>query len=473
MTQKEAEKISNDFNRREFIKGASFGSLMLAMGGLPLQADDAKTAPEETHYSPQTPPVACAVIGCGVWGREIIQTLALLPGPGKPGEQVIPNAPVVAICDILKRNINRAKEFAPQAQIYDDYKKLLEQKDVEAVIVATPTHLHREIVEAALKAGKHVYCEAPIAHTVEDARAIAVAAKAAEKVNFQVGLQMRSDPAKLYVRDFIRSGAIGKVVMARAQSHKKESWRRPGSTPELEKAANWRLDKSISTGLAGEVGIQQLDLINWFLNERPAEITGFGGIMNWNDGRDVADTIQAVLQFPSKANLMYDATRCNSFEGDYEIIYGIDAATLMRVNKLGDRKAWLFQEADAHLLGWEVMARKENVGDESGISLAADASHSVKAAEVKESPFLVSSLHHSLKAFIDNSYSTAASVSAFFAAMGDGADGLGEQLASQSKYRKPAAGYKEGYEATVTAIKVNEAVMRAGKIELPKELFEI
>src|ERR1700721_3176870 len=233
MTQNEAEKSGNDFNRREFIRGASLGGLMLAMGGIPLQAEDAaKTAPEETHYSPETPPVACAVIGCGVWGREIIQTLALLP---KPDAKVF-NAPVVAICDTSKRSIRRAKEFAPTAQVYDDYHKLLEQKDVEAVIIATPTHLHREIVEAALKAGKHVYCEAPIAHNIEDARAIALAAKAAEKVNFQVGLQMRADPAKHHVLEFIRSGAVGKAAMARAQYHKKVSMRRTESTPELEKA---------------------------------------------------------------------------------------------------------------------------------------------------------------------------------------------------------------------------------------------
>src|ERR1700728_3742190 len=103
MTQNEAEKSGNDFNRREFIRGASLGGLMLAMGGIPLQAEDAaKTAPEETHYSTETPPVVCAVIGCGVWGREIIQTLALLPGGPNPDgtpTPAPPNAPLVAICD--------------------------------------------------------------------------------------------------------------------------------------------------------------------------------------------------------------------------------------------------------------------------------------------------------------------------------------------------------------------------------------
>ena len=82
MRDKGMETTGQDFNRREFIKGASFGSVMLAMGGLPLQAEDAPgTVPADTGYSTDAPPMACAVIGCGVWGREIIQTLALLPKP--------------------------------------------------------------------------------------------------------------------------------------------------------------------------------------------------------------------------------------------------------------------------------------------------------------------------------------------------------------------------------------------------------
>ena len=119
----------SDFNRRAFIKGASASSMMLMMGATLLQAEDAKpnATPPDTGYSTIAAPVACALIGCGLWGREILQTLALLP-----------NAPVVAICDNYKPFLNRAKEFAPKAQTFEDYKELLALKTVEAVIVATP-----------------------------------------------------------------------------------------------------------------------------------------------------------------------------------------------------------------------------------------------------------------------------------------------------------------------------------------------
>ena len=146
-----------------------------------------------------------------------------------------------------------------------------------------------------MKAGKHVYCEAPLATTLEDAQAIAKAAKAAVKLNFQSGLQMRSDPQRHFLLQFIRSGAMGRTIMARSQWHKKESWRRTSPNPEREKEINWRLRKDESLGLDWGNRHSSMDLINWFINARPKAVAGFGGILNWNDGRDVADTIQSRL----------------------------------------------------------------------------------------------------------------------------------------------------------------------------------
>src|SRR5580692_9313293 len=140
MNQNDAENGGTEFNRRDFIKGASFGTLMMMMGGVPLQAEDTNSGPKDTGFSTVNPPVSCAVIGCGLWGREILKTLAVLP-----------NAPVVAICDTYGPWLNRAKtEAAPKAETYKDYRQVLDQKSVEAIIVATPTHQHKEIVLAAL-----------------------------------------------------------------------------------------------------------------------------------------------------------------------------------------------------------------------------------------------------------------------------------------------------------------------------------
>src|SRR5580700_3964839 len=143
MNQNDAENGGTEFNRRDFIKGASFGTLMMMMGGVPLQAADTTSQPKDTGFKSIDPPVNCAVIGCGIWGREILKTLAVLP-----------NAPVVAICDTYGPWLNRAKnEAAPKADTYKEYHELLNQKSVEAVIIATPTPTHKDIVLDALKAG--------------------------------------------------------------------------------------------------------------------------------------------------------------------------------------------------------------------------------------------------------------------------------------------------------------------------------
>lgn len=461
MSQNEAAPAPFDFNRREFIKGASFSSLMVLMGGIPLQAEDKTSAvPDvDTGFSTIGAPVSCAVIGCGIWGREILQTLATLP-----------NAPVPAICDTYEPFLRRAKEAAPKAEAVQDYRQVLERKDVQAVIVATPTHQHREIVLAALQAGKHVYCEAPIAATVDDARAIAQAAKDAGKLNFQSGLQARSDPQNHFLLvNHVRAASYGKPVMARSQWHKKQSWRRASPNPEREKAVNWRLNKEISTGLVGELGIHQLDLITWFLNQRPAGVSGFGGILNWNDGRDVADTVQSVFEYPGGVNYFYDCTLANSFDADYNMIYGTDAAIMMRGSK-----AWLFKEVDSPLLGWEIYASKDQFYKETGIVLAANATKSVKnEAKSAESAYADSPLHFALAAFIQNSRVTANGVRDFVAAYGADAEGLSDYLAGLSKARLPAAGYQEGFDATVTAIKANEAITKGQKIALQKEWFDV
>ena len=246
-----------ELNRRDFI--GSFATLMTMLGGVelitraPVQAADLETlVPFQ---------IKCGVIGLGNWGREIIATLSRLK-----------TARIVAVCDTYPASLKRAANSAPAAKGVDDYRRILDDKEIQAVMIATPTHQHRDIAVAALQAGKHVYCEAPLANTIDDAKAIALAAKAASRQVFQSGLQMRSDPQRRFLLDFIRAGASGKAVKAHAQWHKKQSWRTASSDAEQEKALNWRLSKATSTGLIGEIGIHQIDQAGWFLNAHPVSV---------------------------------------------------------------------------------------------------------------------------------------------------------------------------------------------------------
>ncbi len=466
MNKDEQNNQTGELNRRDFLQRGSLATLMTMVGAVELVAE--KPADDEkTEYSTAGEKVKCAVIGLGSRGREMVQTLMLLK-----------QADVAAGCDTYPAALKRFSNLAPKAEQFDDYRKVLDNKDIKAVIVATPSHMHREIAIAALQAGKHVYCEAPLATTLDDARAIALEAKNHPEVVFQSGLQQRSDPQRKFLLPFIRSGALGKNVMARAQWHRKTSWRSAASTPERDKEMNWRLDQNTSGGLVSEIGIHQVDAVRWFIGAMPVSVTGFGSLIQWNDGRDVPDTIQAVMEFPGGVRLLYDATLASSFESEQETYFGTSATVLVR-----GHRAWMVKEVDSDLLGWEVYARKDSFfpDNETGIALVADASKlSAQGTGTSQpDPYPETPLHYAFESFFRNCNKITAAVKNFTDLFGeDDKEGLANVLADT---RRPggdanwqsAAGYKEGFEATVIAIKVNEAIMKGGKIAFEKDWFSL
>jgi len=379
-------------------------------------------------------PIAVAVIGLGEQGRKHLAALNYVPG-----------ANVTYVCDTYEGIHKRALEAAPKAQAITDYRRALDDKNVQAIYVCTPTHQHKEIVLAALQAGKHVYCEAPLASSIEDARAMAKAAKAVEKKQiFHAGMQQRTNPQHNHVLGFIRTGALGKVANARSVWNKKDSWRRAAATSERENALNWRLKQATSGGLMNEIGLHQVDVTNWFMKATPLSVTGFGSIQQWRDGRDVFDTVQCLFEYPGQVYLTYSATLANSFDGAYELFQGSDSAIVLR-----DSRAWMFKESDAPALGWEVYASKEKVGDEVGIQLVADASK-----------LLLAGLTPS-----QNRDTDATKGSLYFA---------GDHFLTAIREKKPSvSGADEGFQAVVCALKANDAAVSGGKVTFTKDMFDI
>lgn len=428
MKRDREQDAGSRMSRRNFLKTGSLAPLVGMIGGREIVAQ-----PEGRRLRDRSEPmVQAALIGYGEWGREIASTL-----------ERIDEINLAAVVDTYDVMLTRAKRAMPDVATHSDYRAVLDDSQITSVLVATPTHLHRQIVVDALEAGKHVYCEAPLASSVEDARAIARAAEQAPRQIFQSGLLYRFNPTYRSVFQFARSGAMGRATMARAQWHKKESWRRASPNRDREREQNWRLDPDISLGLIGEIGIHQLDPALWLLGNRPTSVTGFGQIMLWDDGRLVPDTIQAVFGFPDGLHMMYDATLTSSFDRAYEMFYGRDSTIMLR-----DSKAWMFKEVDAPQLGWEVYARKDTFYREKGIALVANATQldaqNVDAAE--DDPNMESSLFYALKDFADNH------------AFGP---------------YPSAAGIREGYEATVVAITANEAVLSGSRIDIDEDLFEV
>jgi len=483
------KKNLSEVNRRDFLKNTSVAAFMAMMGGVELTARGAAQTPQPAGAEapltqiPSLPAVNYGVIGAGVWGRKIITTLTLLKNDSQ-----FKNTEVVAVCDHYAGWLNRAGDLAPKAERFDDYKKLLAKPEVQAVVVATPTHQHRDIVLEALQAGKHVYCETPLAHTIADAKDIARAAQKAFKQVFQAGLQDRSHPHRHFLWPFIRSGAMGRNVLVRAQWHKKGLWTRNGNTPQRTAELNWRLDKALSTGLMGEACIQRLDGVTWFLGGpklggRPSFVTGFSSRILDNAGPDVPDTVQCVFEFPEGANsgvhFLCDATLCNSFDSEYEMYYGTDSAILMQPgDERRESKAWMFKEDDAPLLGWEVYARKDTFGAETGVSLVANASkQTALTAQGAAAPPAIEPIQYSLQSFTANAGAIAAAAKDYEELFGEAdTPDYRAKLAEARKFiitQFPAAGWEEGLEATVLAIKANEAALLKQRLELKNEFFEL
>jgi predicted dehydrogenase len=276
---------------------------------------------------------------------------------------------------------------------------------------------------------------------------------------------------------------LGKNVKVRSQSQKKQMWRVTSPNPDREKEANWRLNKELSLGLIGEVGVHQLDLASWYLSGRPKAVTGFGALIHWTeDGREVPDSVQVVLEYAGGVLHNEEITIVNSFDSDYDVFYGSDSAIMVR-----DRHAWMFKESDAQLLGWEVYARKETFYKESGIVLGADATK-LSAADKKQAQGQAqgqsgaaaapvqeeSALSFSLQRFLSNSLLVSTGVEDFVASFGDkDAKALREYLDGLAKSRMPAASWKEGYDSAVVAIKASESILKKQRIVFSKEWFEI
>lgn len=416
--------MSTTFDRRDFLKTAG-ATLTLLLSERGLTA--AHTPAQEASVGA---PVGFAVIGLGSWGRDILTTLGRMPG-----------ARVEMICDTYEPFIKRSTASAPRAVTVTDYRRVLEASPVEAVVIATPTPTHKDIVAACLSAGKHVYCEAPLASTSEDARAVADAAARFPKQVFQAGLQGRANSLYRHVSQFVKSGVLGDVALVNAQWSKKESWRRAAPTPERERELNWRLADG-SPGLMGEIGIHQIDLIAQYLGGYPDAITGFGSLVAWNDTRRVPDTAVCLMDV-GRARVNYRATLASSFGNAYTVFQGSNSSLLMK-----EAQSWLIKESDSALLGWEVYARKEKVHDETGIAMVADATKLLEAgkepgkdASGPEKPAL-------LLAF-----------ESFIRSIREG--------------RPSVCGAREGFRATVAALKANQAVINGNRIEVAPAEYDI
>ncbi|WP_308993506.1 Gfo/Idh/MocA family oxidoreductase [Mariniflexile litorale] len=251
----------------------------------------------------------------------------------------IENFNVSGCCDILPFRLeNSLNVVNGKAKGYSDYRKLLDNKDIDAVLVSTPFSTHSQIAIDALDAGKHVYCEKTMAKGFGGIHNL-VEKTNQSKTIFQTGHQYHSSRLYTHVVELIKNGEIGKITAFECQWNRHGNWRRHVSSPELEKQINWRMYREFSGGLVAELCSHQIDFANWVLDEKPNQVMGTGGVDYWKDGRETYDNIHLIYNYPSGVKAKFTCLTSNAKDG-YQIKVMGDKGTII----LDYAKAWFYPE---------------------------------------------------------------------------------------------------------------------------------
>ncbi len=238
--------------------------------------------------------IAYGVIGTGGRGSYLLKHLLN-----------VSNGRCVAVCDIQQDKLDRAADIIGTSPTkYKDYRDLLANKQVEAVIIAVPLFAHFPITQDALDAGKHTFCEKSIVFKPYELHTLRALAAGHPKQVLQVGLQRRYSKFYALAKEMTDKGLLGDVTHIHAQWHRNPGW--------VMNGFNWRLYRDYSGGLAAELASHQIDVADWIFGSGPEYVIGVGGLDTWKDGRDVDDNIQLIYKYPNNQKLVYSSITTNS-----------------------------------------------------------------------------------------------------------------------------------------------------------------
>ncbi len=282
--------------------------------------------------------VRVGMIGAGARGQELLKQLL-----------EVANVQLIAIADVYSRRHDEARLLAPGIQTFNDHRRLLDLKDLDGVLVASPLHIHARHFMDALDARKDLYCEKTMTWSIAEAEQCMTAAKQSDRV-VQIGLQHESSGALADAKNWISQGLLGKITqveswMSRNTAHGKGQWVRPvppdcnaqnvnwnaflNGRPERpfdpNRFINWRLFWEFSGGNVTENMVHQIAWIMSALNlPLPSAASMSGGIFAEKDGREVPDTIAVTLDFADDTVVTWQSTFSNSRYGLGERLLGSD-----------------------------------------------------------------------------------------------------------------------------------------------------
>ena len=268
------------------------------------------------------------VIGTGSRGQGLIGIINKIKGMN-----------LIAICDTLPFRLNAGSLLAPKAKLYSNYKKMLLNQDLDAIIISTPLNTHASIASDAIDASVHVYCEKTMVKGYKDTLGLIKKVKNGYNKIFQTGHQYHSSRLYSHIVDIIQSGEIGQVIAIESQWNRNGNWRRPVPNPKFERQINWRMYREYSYGLTAELSSHQIDFCNWLLKANPIKVTGFGGIDYWKDGRETYDNTHLIYTYPNGVKASFTCLTSNA-KDDYQIKVMGDKATII----INTNKAWIYPE---------------------------------------------------------------------------------------------------------------------------------
>jgi predicted dehydrogenase len=268
------------------------------------------------------------IIGTGDRGQGLIKLISKIDGMR-----------LIAICDNLQFRLDQAAKIAPKAIKYSNYKELLSNKNLDAVIISTPLNTHASIASDAVDASLHIYCEKTMVKGDISTMNLVKKVKKDHNKIFQTGHQYHSSRLYSHIVELVQSGEIGQIIAIQAQWNRNGNWRRQVQDPKFERQINWRMYREYSYGLTAELSSHQIDFSNWLLKSSPKKVVGFGGIDYWKDGRETYDNIHLTYSYPSGVKASFTCLTSNG-KDDYQIKVMGDKASII----IGYKDAWIYPE---------------------------------------------------------------------------------------------------------------------------------
>lgn len=276
-------------SRRAFLRGGAGGILVVA--------------PEAVRGSQANSKLSVGLIGSGNRGSYDASIV-----------HADPRARITALCDLYDDQIERAAQRikVQNPKVYKDFHQLL-ASDVDAVVIATPVFEHPRMLEAAVQARKHIYCEKPAGADVEGCKRVIAAGKRQDpKKNLSFGFQQRYGPVYVQAYKALQAGDIGEITVARgfwlggSLMTRQRAAQAPANSRQLVR--NWYGSKKFSGDIIVEQDCHNFDDLHWFLNALPIRAVGYGGRKVRTD-REVMDHLSLTYEFPNGIHVAYEASQ--------------------------------------------------------------------------------------------------------------------------------------------------------------------